>query len=647
MRTLSLCLIIGLLSLAVNAQKSPVKFGDIPLSDLQMTSYDKDPSAAAVILADYGEAYLNLTTNGALLVFERHTRIKILKKEGLDWANASVKLWAIGSTEDRLAGLKASTYNLEAGKIIESKMPKESVFKEKFNKSINIQKFALPNVKEGSVIEYSYRINSEFYTNFPNWQFQYSIPVAHSEYWAMIPEFFTFEKYLQGYVPVTLYDITTKSNPDFNSKAHHWICKDVPAFVDEPYMTSDEDYVSKIKFALSYISIPGRPVQEIMGSWQKLNEDLIESDAFGAAIRGSGFLKKTVEEITAGMTDSQQKMQAIYNYVKHNFEWDGTKDMLADPLKKVFDLKKGTTGDLNILLASMLEKANFAVDMVLISTRDHGFIRKEYPMQSQFNYVVCAVKIDDKTILLDATEKLLPAGMLPGRCLNGEGLVISKTNHGWMKIDPKVKAKSIINADFVLQQDGSLKGSLNFTHEGYDALDMRKEYSNKGEEKYVKDFLGTRTWEVEKKEFIGIGEIDQSVKTNLTLQINDHISVAGDAMYINPFVVEQETENPFKLEKREYPVDYGKPTEELYMCKITIPEGYTVDELPPSKVLLLPGNGGKYVYNIASTGNSLTLLSSFQINKSLFLQAEYPNLREFYNQVVAKQAEQIVLKKKQ
>ena len=82
------------------------------------------------------------------------------------------------------------------------------------------------------------------------------------------------------------------------------------------------------------------------------------------------------------------------------------------------------------------------------------------------------------------------------------------------------------------------------------------------------------------------------------------------------------------------------------MCKITIPEGYTVDELPQSKVLMLPGNAGKYVYNVANTGNSITLLSNFQINKSLFLQTEYPNLREFYNQVIAKQAEQIVLKKK-
>jgi len=42
----------------------------------------------------------------------------------------------------------------------------------------------------------------------------------------------------------------------------------------------------------------------------------------------------------------------------------------------------------------------------------------------------------------------------------------------------------------------------------------------------------------------------------------------------------------------------------------------------------------------------LSITSSLNINRSLFSQVEYPNLREFYNVMVAKQAEQIVLKKK-
>jgi hypothetical protein len=49
---------------------------------------------------------------------------------------------------------------------------------------------------------------------------------------------------------------------------------------------------------------------------------------------------------------------------------------------------------------------------------------------------------------------------------------------------------------------------------------------------------------------------------------------------------------------------------------------------------------------VAQTESYITVTSSFQLNKNLFTQEEYPNLREFYTQVVAKQTEQIVLKKK-
>ena len=629
---------------SVQAQKSPIKFGVIPMEDLKMTSYSPDSSADAVILEDYGIAYINVSTV-VLMTFERHVRVKILKKEGLSWADVQIFLYHSGSDDEKVSNLKASTYNLEAGKIVETKMLKDGIFKEKFNRNFNVQKFTLPNVKEGSVIEYSYKINSEFVTNFPNWEFQSRIPTRHSEYWAIIPEFFLYEKYMQGYIS-TAYEIKDRTNADYSEKAHHWTCTNVPAFKKEPYMTCEDDYMSKINFALSHINLRGRPTQEVMGSWKKLNESLLEHEDFGKVISKSAFLKEETEAITAGITEPLKKIQAIHTYIKQNIEWDGQEDMYASNLKKVIENKKGTAADINLMLASMLDKAGFVVDMVMLSTRDHGFVRVSYPMSNQFNYVICAVRLDDKTILLDATEKYLPMGTLPERCLNGQALVISATRHGWIDVTSKIKAKTVVSADLAVESTGTLKGTLHFIRDGYDALEMRDEYHLKGEKEYVKDFLGTKTWQVEKSEFENIADEEKAAKEKHEVVIDDHTSVAGDIIYINPFVVEQQKENPFKLEKREYPVDFGTNIEEMYLGKIKIPAGYAVDELPPSKILVLPGNAAKYVYSITQTGDILSFTSNLQINKTMFLQEEYPNLREFFNQVVAKQAEQIVLKKK-
>jgi hypothetical protein len=638
---LMLCLIVN----CTLAQKSPIKFGMIPLEDLKMTLYEKDSSASAVMLVDYGEAYITLNAHAASLNFDRHVRIKILNKEGLKWANAEIPLFRSGSDEERVFKLKATTYNLENGKLVESPMNKDAVFKEKFNRDFYIQKFTLPNVKEGSVIEYSYTVSSEFLANFPNWQFQYDIPVKWSEYWAMFPDFFIFEKYMQGYIAPTSYEVKNKSVGGFNTKAHHWISKDVPAFKAEPFMTSEDDYVSKINLALARINFPGEIPREIMGTWSKYNAELLESEGFGRAVTGSGFLKKRAEELTVGMTDPLQKVTAIFNYVQSTLEWDGTKDKYVDNLKEVIEKKKGTAADINIILASMLEKVNVPSDMVLLSTRDHGFIREQYPMARQLNYVICLVKVGDKLLFLDATEKLLPMGILPERCLNGQGLVISKTNHGWIEIVPKAKARTVINSEISLMETGEIKGKVNLTCDGYDAYKLRHDYYKKGEPDYVKDFLADKNWDIEKSEFQDIKEIGRSAQQIHQFAINDYGTLAGNVIYVNPFVTAQTKENLFKLPTREYPVDFGSPIERVYMCKIKLPEGFTVDELPRPKVIILPNNSGKYTYNVTLMGNTLNVVSMLQINKSLFIQEEYPNLREFYNQIVAKQAEQIVLKK--
>ncbi len=294
----------------------------------------------------------------------------------------------------------------------------------------------------------------------------------------------------------------------------------------------------------------------------------------------------------------------------------------------------------------MLEKAGFNVAPVLISTRDHGFIREAIPVSSQFNYVLCMVTLGDKMILLDATDKLLTTGVLPERCLNGKGFVVSDKGFKWIPLKSSVKSRTLYSADLALSPEGELKGKLQIDRSGYFAQRDRKKYITKGEGDYVKDFIAGRPWTVAKSQFVNTREISEAFKEIHEVVINDHIVASESILYINPFVEMQETENPFKSEKREYPVDFGSPHETIYMCKIQIPPGYIIDEIPQSQILKLPDNAAKYTYSITQMGSTLSFTSNLQINNSLFTQEEYPNLREFYNQIVAKQAEQIVLKKK-
>ncbi|MBI1770029.1 MAG: DUF3857 domain-containing protein [Bacteroidetes bacterium] len=665
------------IAFATWGQKPPAKFGDIPMEDMKMTVYPNDSSAEAVILVDYAESAIKYSEHdGFQIIFERLQRIKILTKEGLKWGDFSIPLYHNYDNEEKIKGLKVVTYNLENGKIVQTKTKSETFIREKYNANLNFTKVTWANVKEGSVLEIAYTITSDFLFNFQDWEFQTTIPTRWSEYRASIPEYYNYEKFMQGYVALSVNEneqvqnsftinsserspiggartTTTSFSQDkieYQENRFRWAAKDVPAFKKEPFMTGSRDYVSKINFELAFtkfsdqFSNPG--IKRYMGTWEDISKTYL--DRVGKEITGNNSLKNKVEEILAGVSDPEQKVATVFNYVRQNILWDGAnREYPENSPKKTLEEKKGNSAEINFLLASLLEKAEINVSPVLLSTRDHGFVRETMPVSTQFNYVVCLAKVGQKSILLDATDKFLPVGMLPERCLNGKGLVASAEGFQWVSLQSPTKTKTFYSADLKLTDSGELKGSLKIDKTGYSSADARKSYLANGEKDYLKAFTEGRSWTLSKSEFQNVNEIHQPFKEIHELTINEHITEAGSTIYLSPFILAKAKENPFKLEKRTYPVDFAHAFDEMYTARITIPEGYVIDEMPKSKVIALPENTARYSYNAAQAGNTISITSSLVINRSLFTQEEYPNLREFYSQLVAKQAEQIVLKKKQ
>ena len=190
---------------------------------MTMQSYEKDPSAKAVIVINRGDVELN---DQLEVVMKRHVRIKFFDQTEVDqWANMTIYLSRGSST---ISKIKASAYNLENEKVVESKMSEDAVFKTKISRYREEVKFAVPNVKAGSVIEYSYTIRSDA-SWIPPWQFQYDIPVLESEYDTRFPSNFTFRSDVIGYLQPQRKDGRDRTK---------WTMKDVPAFHEEPFLTT-------------------------------------------------------------------------------------------------------------------------------------------------------------------------------------------------------------------------------------------------------------------------------------------------------------------------------------------------------------------------------------------------------------------------
>jgi hypothetical protein len=617
MKYLYLAIILCSVCSISQAQNEPSKFGDLTMDELKKKAFNSDTSVAAVILFDKGESFM--TQGNITITFKRHMRIKIFKRDALaEWG--SVKIVVERGT---LSKLKGATYNLENGAIVASPMQEESIFKTRENKYLDQVRFTLPNVKEGSVIEFSYVIDAEALTA---WQFQHSIPTVWSEYVLEVPEQFQYRKQFMGTLRPTQH--VKKGTLE------KWVFADVPAFKSEHLMPNEDEYISQVNFTFS------------KRTWQRINSVLLEDENFGRTVTGFPFLRKQVEILLAGINDPRERIKVLSNYVKSNVEWNGTKDIYADDLKNVVKNKKGTAADINFMLASMLDKANIRVEMVLLSTRGNGFVHYEMPSTRQFNYVICTAIIDTVKIFLDATEKDLPWDVLPMRCLNGDGFIVSKELFGFIPITSITKKRTAVRAEVALNDSGGLNGKLTYSRDGYAGQEMRTALREKGRDLYVSDFKKNKSFTVSKSEFQDIDILEKPATEVHEIDLVDHGTVAGDMIYLNPFIALNLEDNPFKPETREFPIDFGSPNESIYLCTIVIPDNYFVDALPEPKVMTLPNRAGKYFYQATQVGNKITVVSNLQINDRIFLQDQYPNLRELYSRVIAKQSEQIVLKKK-
>jgi len=154
--------LFGVLFCAVllKAQNNSMEFKNIPNEELTMTRYVADPNAKAVVLYDKGKSYFVLTDVSFDIMFERSTRIKILTDAGVDYAEIEIPFYHEGNNYEEVYGIEAYSYNIENGSVNATPLNLSNVYVEKIDNNWSVKKFAIPNVKKGTVIEYRYKLLS-------------------------------------------------------------------------------------------------------------------------------------------------------------------------------------------------------------------------------------------------------------------------------------------------------------------------------------------------------------------------------------------------------------------------------------------------------------------------------------------------------
>lgn len=637
-----------------------VTFGQFNMADLEMKSYAKDSSAEAVVLynfADYSYSFQNSTE----VVYTFHTRIKILKKSGLERGTINIPFqW--GSSADRqelVKDIKGFTYNLENGSVKMSELTKKSIFEEKSSDNVREMKLVFPQVKEGSVIDLSYTLTSPLWYHLRTWAFQKDIPVVWSGIKALIPGYFDFKITYFGYHPFAIKDVK-QGRAAFISRtdgkgqqiedpylSYHFAMKDLPAIKADDFMTTVEDYRSSIDFELARTFFPGGGERNYSITYKDLTKTLLQDDNYGGPLRKFGkTAKKIAAEVIAksASKDTIVLVENAYDYIRNTMSWNEMARLgVSGKLDQIYEKKIGNATEINLILVAVLQELGFDANPVVLSTRSHGKVLPDIALIDRFNYSVAHLMVKGKDFMLDATDRYVKMNMLPKRCLNDRGWLVSK-NPRWVSLVPTEKKYMNTQLVFSIEEDQQLKGHFNEYYYGYASSEKKAEVNDLSEEKYFEKLKNQYT-NFEAPVFTLKESESKEININCQTTINEAYTVAGDRIFIQPLLWETQKQNPFTQSERKYPVDFGYNMQETVSAKYTIPKNYSVESMPSYTNLYLPGNKGKYLFMIKAENGVIEIMSQLLLNKSVFTADEYFDLRELFNKMIAKQNEQIVLKK--
>lgn len=643
------------------------RFGNVGVEDFAKKSYDIDTSADAVYLFDNASSHHIGNSSGTFsVVFEVHTRIRLLRKKSFgDLATVEIHMYKWNHDKDVMNDIDAATYNIENGKVVVTKLAKNAFYTIQSGED-QVIKFTFPNLREGSIIEYSYKKTFPNYQYLPSWQFQDQYPKLECIYETEVPDFFQFVTMNQGYLKIAKENVSYSADNFFivdpdakifsptsiislrsTTTKHTWDYRNVPGLKTEPFISQLGNYVQKVSFQFSAISFEGEAPKYYLHSWTQAAEELLKDKDFGADLsKKNGWLD---DEMPAGINEIKEplaKAEKLFLSVRDHYKCSKDYGMyLTQSLKKVVDAKSGNVADINLLLVAMLRNAGLTANPLILSTRDHGKAFDQYPIMEKFNYVIAELEIGDTMYLLDASDPSLGFNKLDPKCYNGNGRLIS-AKPSLIDLSPNILLENTVSSVFLINgENGQMTGTSSTLMGDIESANMRIQMKKENAETYFQKLMKSYSIPIKLEN----GHIDslQNPGMPVSVQYDFKFKMGDDIIYYNPILSENTYKtNPFKSAKRFYPVEMPYCMDETYILDMEIPEGYVVDELPKSEKALLNSKDGFYEYIIQQSDGHIQLRSRLKLNKATFEPAAYETLRNFFAFVVEKQNNQIVFKKK-
>jgi len=644
MRKLLLLLLIICSKITVNAQDEFKQYGKVGLEaiDYKFCPYDK--TAEAVVLSDLGESHFEQTANSFEVVYERVTRIKIFNQAGIKWATVEIPFYREGDIYEKVEDIEACTYNFQDGMLSKTNLDLANCHVEKVNESWNQTKFAMPNVKPGSIIEYKYQIRSEYVFNLRDWEFQWKIPVLSSKYVVKMIPFYQYSWLLQG---ATKFDSQTSTvdqgiEQNYGRVKYHEVISEyamnnLPAFKDEEFITTSDDYIIKLDFQLSKVIQTTGTSENVMTTWPELVNELLKHESFGGYIKKSS--EVAIKQIDLkGFTSKapQERFDSVMTFLKNNFSWNKTNSKYASKSAKTFMKDKyGNAADINLFAIGLLNAVGIEAVPVIVSTRKNGRIKYDYPFSHFFNYVIILANIAGKNTLTDATEPQAANDQISINCMNDRGLIIKKDQVNWIGLQSLLASKKFSKIAINIS-NSTQTANIETSEADLDALKSRKEFGS--DLNVLKKSLIDKGYNLSDSSLSIISSLP-GMPYQLKYKTVNTPEIINGKIYVSPFLNEMIKENPMKQLTRTYPIDMTYPIKRSYYSEINFPNGYKVDFVPEK--IKIDNDLFAMDYNAVVDDNKVVASYSYYFKLPVYKAVDYEKIKYYFNEIIKKGNEKV------
>jgi hypothetical protein len=620
------------------AQTTLPDFGHITAAEQNLTECSFDKEADAVVILDEASADHNDQYN---LIVTRRIRLKILKPKGNKHGDISIRYLSKDNIE-YISDIEAYTCNYRSSNVPDIKnVAQSSIYRQKVNDRISVVRIAMPDVQAGSIIEYKYTITSKSYAYLEDWYFQNELPTMHSRFSLVVmPNYeFAYRVYKSELLPISI-------KQEKNSGRIYFGMDSIAGLRDEPFMDAEKDYLQHVEFQLSGYQGTFGGTTKYMTTWAEVTRELMANSSFGTQLNknipvGEEWLKKV-----KAMTSAYEKMSVIYNFVYKNFTWNGQGGIASsEGVKDTWEKRKGSSGDINLLLINLLQEGELEVYPLLVSERGHGKVNPEYPFIDQFNKVLAYVLIGDQKYILDAAGPYTPPFMIPFAVINTKAFIVNRKKGGVITLtETDKKDRNFVSIIGAVDENGQMKGSA--TIESYDYARLAR----------------LRAWERDKDRFKE--NYYTSYQTGLTIDSlnlknleNDSLPViqqfvfsipptaSGDYKLINLNLFSGIAKNPFISDIRFTNIDYGCLQSHTVMESIELPPSLKIENLPRNIRMIMPDTSITLSRLVQVKDNILQVKYSITTTRSTFTAEEYEYVKDFYKKMAEIMNEQVVLKR--